>query len=120
MLNAENSLESTGSLAPAGKYSDTVLIVQAVLLLCLTPEMRVCHSSLAGEAEDSPGRTVGVCCHSLSPMCDLKAVLLSFPHFVLGSVAHWGHVCWGLRGAERGAGKRGRRRSAKLGSGMAR
>lgn len=52
--------------------------------------------------------------------CDLKAVLLSFPHFVLGSLARWGHVCWGLRGAGRGAGKKGRRRSAKLGSGMVR
>lgn len=38
-----------------------------------------------------------MCCSSLSPKCDLKAVLLSFPHLVPALLTIWS--CVGLLGA---------------------
>lgn len=66
-----------------------------------------------------------MCCSSLSPKCDLKAVLLSFPHLVPAFLTSRG--CVGLRGAREapkpwgswvwGGGERGRSCYQKLGSG---
>lgn len=73
MLNAENSLESTGSLTPAGKYTKCFRSMRN----SDTGDMKSATPAYLGEAEDSPRRAFGVCCSSLSPTCDLKAVLLS-------------------------------------------
>lgn len=73
-----------------------------------TGDMKSATPAYLGEAEDSPGRAFGVCCSSLSPACDLKAVLLSsrLPgSFSLGARGTGGSPGLGELGVRRAGGE---------------